>query len=70
MYFISHLQSKLLGPGRAIVLLPGVGIGVCVDIDVGLGIGGGVGISKMFKFLCTSFLCDGQGAVRQVILSL
>ena len=41
--------------------------GVCVG--VGVGIGGGR-VSKMLKFLRLSFLCDGQGAVRQAILSL
>ena len=33
------------------------------------GVGGG-SVSKMLKFLRESFLCDGQGAVRQAILSL
>ena len=45
---------------------PGIGVGV----GVGVGVGGGVGISKMFKFLHLSFLCDGQGPVRQTFLSL
>ena len=36
----------------------------------GVRIGGSVGVSKMLKFLRESFLCDGQGAVRQAILSL
>ena len=43
--------------------------GVCVSVGVGVGIGGG-GVSKMLKFSRLSFLCDGQGAVRQAILSL
>ena len=38
------------------------------SFGIGIGIGGGV--SKMLKFLRLSFLCDGQGAVRQAILSL
>ena len=29
-----------------------------------------VGVSKMLKFLCLSFLCDGQGPVGRAILSL
>ena len=37
-------------------------------IGVGVGVGGGIGVNKMFNF--KSFLCDGQGAVRQAILSL
>ena len=37
----------------------------------GVSIGGGVGVGgEMLKFLHSSFLCDGQGAVRQAILSL
>ena len=28
-----------------------------------------ISISKVLKFLCCSFLCDGQGADRQAILS-
>ena len=39
---------------------PGVGVGV--------GVGGGIGVNK--KFNIKSFLCDGQGTVRQAILSL
>ena len=35
-----------------------------------LDVGGSVGVSKMLKFLRLSFLCDGQDAVRQAILSL
>ena len=50
-------------PGRAIVHLS-----VCVGI--GVGVDGGVDVSKMLKFLRSSFLCDGRGAVRRAILSL
>ena len=38
------------------------------DVGVGVGVGIGVGVSK--KFNVKVFLCDGQGAVRRVILSL
>ena len=41
----------------------------CTTVGVG-GSGVGGGISKMLKFLCSSFLCDGQGTVRRAILSL
>ena len=37
----------------------------CTTPGVGVGIGGGGGVSKMFKFLRLSFLCDGQGAVSK-----
>ena len=36
---------------------------------VGIGVGGGVSISKCSSFTL-KFLCDGQGGVRQPILSL
>ena len=36
----------------------------------GVGVGGSVGVSKIVKFLHSSFLCDGQGPVRRAILFL
>ena len=42
-------------------MTPGVGVGR----DGG---SSGDSIRKMLKFLCESFLCDGQGADRQAIL--
>ena len=36
-------------------------------IAVGVGLAGGIGVSKMLKFLRSSFLCDGQVAVRRAM---
>ena len=38
--------------------------------SVGVGISFDFGVSKMFKVFMLKFLCDGQGADRQAILSL
>ena len=58
---VTHFLARWTESMKSYYTTPGIGVGIG---------GGSAAVGKMLKFVCSSFLCDGQGAVRRAILSL